>query len=370
MISIQHILHKKNNSTLFRVMLHIVLWIGYYLISYYFNTISLNLFSGTSYSWMEPIASTANLVLFYYPFMYMTWPIFIKEKKYVMGLFITIVQVLLYTVILEIEERQILLYCDECRQILIRIPQDLLGTNQQQLGAGIMSSFLSLGALYILIARLSPVIAIKIALDYAKEKTAAAELEKENLQLEFDLLQSQVNPHFLFNTLNNIHSLIVQQQNQQASNTVARLSGFLRHSLYETGQEYTLLSKEILLLQDYIELEKIRLNNTRVSFRVETDDACFTIAPLLFMPLVENAFKYNADSLPGDSFIDIKSIQEDKMLQFFITNNYDPGKRKPGGGIGLHNLKKRLQHYYAGKHSIDINDNNFVFEIKINIANE
>ncbi|RZJ56668.1 MAG: hypothetical protein EOO45_28500 [Flavobacterium sp.] len=209
--------------------------------------------------------------------------------------------------------------------------------------------------------------AIKLALDYAKERTNLIELEKENLQLEFNFLRSQVNPHFLFNTLNNIHSLIVQDRKEQASATVARLSGFLRHSLYESGKERMDLAKEIELLQDYIALEKVRLNKTSVHLETTTDGSPYALPPLLFMPLVENAFKYNADNLPTDSFINIYIEQEGKNLQFRIRNNYDAGKRGSGGGIGMQNLQKRLLHYYPGKHRLELRDEAGTYEVKISI---
>ncbi|RYY66136.1 MAG: hypothetical protein EOO13_16220, partial [Chitinophagaceae bacterium] len=196
MSTLHQVLDKKNKSPFVRTFLHILLWLTYWALGYYFNTISLNIFSATDLSWMEALSTTLNLLLFYYPFMYFTWPRLAKKKKYILFIVVFVLQLILFTVLFEIQERLLIEYCEACRQIIARIPQDLLGAHNQDLSSGILSSFLSLGTLYILIGKLSPVIAIKLALDYAKERTNLIELEKENLQLEFNFLRSQVNPHF------------------------------------------------------------------------------------------------------------------------------------------------------------------------------
>jgi hypothetical protein len=367
MISLTRLIQKKYSSKSFRVTLHAGFWLAYWGISYYFNTISFNIFANTPLAWQEPVFTVLNLLIFYYPFMYFTWPLLVKRKKYLAGVLLLFLQVVLYTVIYKVAERELTNHCVSCQEILAGLPSRFKpGVNQPLMGA-ILSAFLSLGIFYVLIARLSPVIAIKIALDFTRERTAAIELEKENLLLEFNFLKSQVNPHFLFNTLNNIHSLVVQDQKQQASATVAKLSGFLRHSLYESGRDSILLTKEIRLLEDYIELEKLRLNKTRVIMQAGTDDAEVQLPPLLFIPLVENAFKYTADNLPVDSFIDISIVLKEGYLRFHGRNNYDPMKRNATGGIGLQNLRKRLQHYYPGSHTIEITDMSNIYDIKIGI---
>lgn len=299
--------------------------------------------------------------------MYIIWPKFLRKRKYVVGLLFIFLQILIYTVLYELQERWLLVNCPSCAEILAQMPSGVKQSTEKPLLEGIVSSLFSLGILYVLIARLSPVIAIKISLDFIRERTAAIELEKENILLEFNFLKSQVNPHFLFNTLNNIHSLVVQERKQDASATIAKLSDFLRHSLYESGSDSIALSKEIKLLQDYIELEKLRLNKTDVRLFLDTNDHDVQLPPLLFMPLVENAFKYIADNLPVKSFIDIKIELKDDCLTFHIRNNYDPTKRNHAGGIGLKNLKKRLMNYYPQKHSIEITDIENIYEVKISI---
>ena len=367
MHALERFLKLKNNNRSFRVTVHVIFWLIYWLISYYFNTISLNIFASTPLAWLEPLCSIVNLLIFYYPLMYVVWPRFFRKGKYATGVLLLFMQVLAYTILYELQERMLITNCSSCADILAQMPASMNQGLRQTLFEGIMSSFLSLGIVYVLIARLSPVIAFKLSLDFTKERNAAIELEKENILLEFNFLKSQVNPHFLFNTLNNIHSLVVQERKQDASATIAKLSDFLRHSLYESGSETIPLSKEIKLLQDYIELEKLRLNKTEATLSANTNNTDVQLPPLLFMPLVENAFKYSADSLPVHSFIHINIEQNNNNLHFHIRNNYDPQKRNNPGGIGLKNLKKRLMNYYPGKHSIETTDIENTYDVKISI---
>ena len=365
---LERIVEKKNESQLTRLGLHVLFWLVYGLISFYFNTISLNIFSQTYLAWAEPVCNVINLVIFYYPFMYFTWPHLFRNKRYLWGILVVFIQLLLYTVLFEIQERWLIEGCVACQVILQKMPADMQQSVTQPLLQGIIGSLFTFGIVYVLIARLSPVIAIKLLFDYIKERTAAIELEKENILLEFNFLKSQVNPHFLFNTMNNIHSLVIQERNRDASATLTKLSDFLRHSLYDTGVERISLGKEIKLLEDYIELEKLRLNNTKVSFDSDSVDRDIQLPPLLFIPLVENAFKYVLDDAATSSFIQIRLSSEKEILFFEISNEYDKKKVQSSGGIGLKNLRKRLQNYFPGKHNFEIVDNGKHFTARISIS--
>jgi sensor histidine kinase YesM len=179
-------------------------------------------------------------------------------------------------------------------------------------------------------------------------------LEKQNLRLELDFLKSQVNPHFLFNTLNNIQSFIVQDEKMRSIELIGRLSEFMRFALYECDEEYIDLDKEISMLADYIELERVRCDD-RVSISLETsgDFDDYKIPPLLLMPFVENAFKHGANTQLGESWIKIQIKQEGNQLHLKVENDFveqpNPTSTKTGG-IGLANVKKRLQFYFPGKH--------------------
>lgn len=235
--------------------------------------------------------------------------------------------------------------CTPCLQQVKASNPEYYTFLQRPLGNIILARVLSGGSLYQLVIQLSLPIAIKIGRRYFLQTVQQLQLAKDNLQLEFNFLKSQVNPHFLFNTLNNIYSLVMAERKEQAAATLARLSGFMRYALYETGDEKIKLQKEAELLRDYVELEKLRLNETEVLFHFRADSDEGTLPPLLFMPALENAFKYTADEKGSRITVNIEANRG--VLNVAIENNFDSSTPKERGGIGLQNMQKRLQHYYG-----------------------
>lgn len=197
-------------------------------------------------------------------------------------------------------------------------------------------------------------------------------LEKQNLRLELDFLKSQVNPHFLFNTLNNIQSFIVQDEKMRSIELIGRLSEFMRFALYECNEEYIELSKEVDMLADYVELERVRCDDrVRIDFQTSGNFTGYRIPPLLLMPFVENAFKHGADDQLSDSWISIFIKELDGQLTLWVENNFveDAPKEERSGGIGLQNVKKRLKHYFPGNQDlqISINQNRYLAELNIRL---
>jgi LytS/YehU family sensor histidine kinase len=239
--------------------------------------------------------------------------------------------------------------CQPCMQRLAQYNPDYHRFLLRPLPNIILARITSGGSLYQLVLQLSLPVAVKLGRSYFRQTVQQLQLSKDNLQLEFNFLKAQVNPHFLFNTLNNIYSLVLAQRNDQAAATIGRLSGFMRYTLYETGEEKLSLQKEVQLLKDYVELEKLRLNETEVQFRFESDRDDYTLPPLLFMPALENAFKYSVDKKGSYIGVNIHALQG--VLNVEIRNSFDPHKEAAIGGIGLQNLQRRVKHYYGAKAS-------------------
>lgn len=196
------------------------------------------------------------------------------------------------------------------------------------------------------------------------------DLEKQNLRLELDFLKSQVNPHFLFNTLNNIQSYIVQDEKMKSIELIGRLSEFMRFALYECTEEYIEVTKEIDMLTDYVELERVRCDDRVViKFERAGDFSSYKIPPLLLMPFVENAFKHGADDQLSNSWIKISIVEQNGRLNLEVENNYSPSAipAEKTGGIGLENVKKRLKHYFSGKHDLQITTNGNTFLVNLNL---
>lgn len=202
---------------------------------------------------------------------------------------------------------------------------------------------------YTLVAGLS--VAIKMTDGWYRAESARKELEKSNYEAGLSNLKSQLNPHFLFNTLNNIYSLIALSP-EKAQQSVHELSKLLRYVLYENNQHFVPLTKELDFIHNYVELMRIRLSEhveIKTSIPAPPGEGIL-IAPLLFISLIENAFKHGV-SHSEPSFIDIRLTYEDNSIFFLISNSYFPKDTsdKSGSGIGLANLRKRLELLYPGE---------------------
>lgn len=196
-------------------------------------------------------------------------------------------------------------------------------------------------------------VAIKMTMNWYRTEAERRELEKGRAEAELKNLKNQLNPHFLFNTLNNIYSLIAFSP-ENAQHAVHDLSRLLRYVLYDNNQNFVPLMKEIEFVNNYIALMKIRLPE---HVKVDTDvyaESNIEIAPLLFISLIENAFKHGTSpSQPSFIRIELKTV-EDKMVICHIENSYFPKteRDKSGSGIGLENLHKRLALLYPGRYEL------------------
>ena len=196
------------------------------------------------------------------------------------------------------------------------------------------------------------------------------ELIKMNTELELNLLKSQINPHFLFNTLNNIYSLSLQKSDRSPE-MILKLSDLMRYMLYECNVPLIDLQREIQFLQDYIDLEKIRHGEkVEILFSVQGAPDGLKIPPLLLIPFVENAFKHGVNAQFGNAWVHINLLLENNQIVFEIKNNKPQTatqRNLNSSGIGIENAKKRLQLIYPNKHVLEINDLPATFHIKLSI---
>lgn len=194
-----------------------------------------------------------------------------------------------------------------------------------------------------------------------QEKQAQA-LLIENKQTELAFLRAQVNPHFLFNTLNNIYSL-VYQKSDKALFSLEKLTAILRYSLYQNVDKIS-LEKEIEMIENFIALERIRYPYPlTIDFEITGDLSTFRIPPLLLLPIVENAFKHGDMRLP----LDIKLETTTQQFDFSVKNHIRPKQKDSLGGIGLKNIKNRLELIYEKDYTLKINERDAVFEVILNI---
>jgi two-component system LytT family sensor kinase len=209
---------------------------------------------------------------------------------------------------------------------------------------------------------------------YFKEKRRSELLEKKQLESELMLLKSQINPHFLFNVLNSIYSLSLKKSDK-APEVILKLSDILRYMLYESRQDYVPVDKELQMLKDYIDIEKIRLTEKEaITLNIEKENNKGYIAPAMLISFIENAVKHGLDSRMKNAFVEVtvKIDEASDMLHFYCRNNYLPRMNNAlhtniVGGIGLENVRKRLELIYPGNHSLMIINENNIFEVNLTL---
>ena len=211
---------------------------------------------------------------------------------------------------------------------------------------------------------------VVLALQWGQQNNIILSLEKEKSQNELDLLKQQLNPHFFFNTLNNLYALSLQKSDKTPE-SILQLSELMRYTIYK-GQEKTVkLAQELDYITDYIQLQQIRLKKTlHFEFEKQISNDQVEIAPLLFIVFIENAFKHGIEPAEEAANLKLSLISNDKNLIFTAENSFDPEEIAKTRGIGLDNLKKRLELLYPGRYTLDFATigNIFKAELKLHFA--
>ncbi len=197
----------------------------------------------------------------------------------------------------------------------------------------------------------------------------ANEKETEHLKTELSLLRSQASPHFMFNVLNNMVAL-ARKQSAELEPSLIKFSSLMRYMLYETDEEKVSLESEAEYLQSYIDLQQQRLSRkAAVTVNICKGDKTYQIDPMLLIPFVENAFKHGTGFIENPH-IDIELKAKDKILYFGVSNKYDPALQQlkdKASGIGLTNVRRRLELLHPGKYTLDITKDNSVFTVLLQI---
>ncbi|WP_420385732.1 sensor histidine kinase [Roseivirga sp.] len=202
---------------------------------------------------------------------------------------------------------------------------------------------------------------------YVKERRLR-ELESTNLRVELDLLKGQINPHFLFNALNSIHVLI-RKDNEKAIETLEKFSDLLSHQIYDVKKEWVPLETEIKNLSNFIQLQELRFSNhVNVQWQVNGEPTGLKVPPMLFLNFVENAFKHGVSNKEEMTKVEVLLDIRESYLEFSCINSVtDEGLRHEGEGLGLSNVRRRLELLYPGKHQLEIEKNAQEFSVNLQI---
>ncbi|MFK7775525.1 MAG: sensor histidine kinase [Saprospiraceae bacterium] len=191
-------------------------------------------------------------------------------------------------------------------------------------------------------------------------------LQAEKGKAELALLKSQINPHFFFNTLNNLYGLTVEKSDQ-APEVVLKLADMMRYTIYKGKEDFVSIKDEVKYLENYIELHKIRFQKkVKIDFTKQINEDV-KVAPLLFIILLENAFKHGVEKMTEDAYIHLDLKADASKINFAIENNFEETKSKKEKGIGLDNLKKRLEYMYPKNHKLAIDKHPKIYRASLNI---
>lgn len=328
-------------------LLHIGAWLVIFLGWHFFRYEDYRRYEGMG--WWISFVKVADLALMVYITNYLLIPQFLYKKKYaVFGLLF---------VVLVFTSSILKMYVEVT---LMNISTKNIWNNfKDRIYDNVIPHFLlvSTGA------------AIKLLTDYARAQRRLGEMAKEKAETELNFLKSQINPHFLFNSLNSIYFLI-DKKNTDARQTLLQFSDMLRYQLYDCNASTIAIEKEVRFLEDYIRLQKLRKDQQyEVDVNVSQEVKGFSITPLLLIPLVENAFKHISHHHDARNFVHVELKRMNGTFSFTVENSKDDHQRitEPAGGIGLTNVKRRLELLYPGKHELSIDNSETKFKVALNI---
>jgi len=224
-------------------------------------------------------------------------------------------------------------------------------------------------------AAMTLAMSIKLGKNWLETEKRQHRLEKEKLEAELKYLKSQINPHFLFNTINSIFALIPRNPDL-ASESLATFSDMLRYQLYECNDETIALSKEVEFISNFIDLEQLRLNtrHTHMQFDIRNHTSNGqTIAPFILIPFIENAFKHVSKGKGQKNFITMDLSTDDAGLRLYLSNSTENKERKPeeltqNGGIGLKNVQRRLNLIYNERYRLHLETKDHTFSVNLEIV--
>ena len=341
-----------SSSKLLRIALHIFFWICVFAFyTFFYGRLSNNFY----YSFVHLIYTSPLYIGATYITLYIIIPKFLLKKRY-KEFVISSVYMVLGVAYLEI----LIIIC------LIVLPVNVVPLKwSAPINLDSLDIYLRLIGIYIVVFLAS---SIKLLKHWYTMQKKNQQLIKEKLEAELNMLKSQVHPHFLFNTLNNLYALTLKKSDK-SPDVVLKLSDILDFMLYHSNKDFVELEREIKLVNNYIDLEKLRHSDRlQIDFEIDGDTKNKHIAPMVIFPLVENCFKHGAGSTNQKSWIKLLLQISSDSLNFTAENSKINKPAEKKGGLGLVNLRKRLDLIYPDNYELDIIETDSIFTATLNLS--
>ncbi len=344
------------NRRKIRILYHILFWIGIaFLLPIWYNS------SYSKYYIKNLIAILIGLPGFiiglYFIVYYLVPKLLLKKKRYIQFIVIYFALMILFTLHDILISRYIFLPLVEPEYIM-KYETYMFRPNHMFRVFVMMQS-----QIFIFIA-------LKYLKNYVENYFEKEQLKSKMVETELSMLKGQIHPHFLFNTLNNIYTLSLEGDNRSVSESIEKLSEFLRYTIYECKNKFISLKKEINIIENYINLEKLRYSNLDINISIPENINFIYVVPLLYFTFIENAFKHGTSKSTKHKWIDVKLEISNGNIIFTVKNSKSKKTQTDtlnySNGIGLLNARKRLD-LYLGKdnHKLEIKDQNDLYEIRL-----
>ena len=350
----------------FIILLHLGFWVCYFIVI----VIMLSVYYRSSMYGSAPnsrmMIAFQNILLFafvpsflsFYLYYFILFPKYLQQKKFLQSIIIGLLISAGVAVIAYILHRFLI----ETGHV---VDMDQGGKNGRSTAGRVIVIMTFIGSVCGVVA-----LVIKGFITWFNEIKLKQALKEKNHEMELALIKSKLDPHLLFNTINNIDALIIKDA-VEASNYLNKLSDIMRFMLYETMADKILLSQEIAYIEKYIALQKIRTANVNyIHFTVSGDIGNKFIAPMIFIPFIENAFKHTTNK-KLENAITVNILITDKKIKMVCENKFDskPKVQSMDSGLGNELIQKRLQLIYPDKHLLEINKNNELYSVHLTINN-
>ncbi|MFB9843076.1 sensor histidine kinase [Mucilaginibacter ginsenosidivorans] len=356
-------------SKLIGVMIQILVWVVFALVLFFYQPYLSNIDVPYQF-WLKQVIILSMLVVAYYINSIVLVPRFLLKN--LTGYYFMIIALLFVVIIFVTAQVDKSLHVHQLMDTAFHKRWEMMNEGKHgppKPGKGGRGGLDTIGiAIIALVLGIST--SVTTIQKWQKDKQEREELEKDKVTSELSFLKAQINPHFFFNTLNNIYALTVVDADV-AGKAIHQLSRMMRYLLYDTQSGHTMLSQEIAFVKDYISLMQLRLTDVvKVNIDTPSDLKDEPIAPMIFLPFVENAFKHGV-SATQDSHVDIIIWQRDKVLDLTVKNsimNDNSISLDTNSGIGLVNTKRRLDLLYPGKYKLDISEANASNEYTVHLT--
>jgi len=353
-----------NKISVVEIIIHLLLWVSLpiFLAQTQYNMSIGSIFYTQDEFYNIPLiyGTICNALLFYL-LVFVVIPYYFSRNKYLHGILFSL---LLYILISLFE-----LLLD---YIIITLIYSATDTERifSNSGTFLYISNFEINILFLIIA-----IAYRFSKDWFKSEEVKHQLMEEKLSSELQFLKSQINPHFLFNTLNNLFGMARQAKAIPVADGIAKLSNLMRYMLFDSEIDKVPIKKEIKYINDYIDLQKLRIkstNNINIDFHILNDSPELKIAPLILIPFVENAFKHGISSQNrSEIIIELKTIGNKVDFNVRnIINKLRSNRNDESSGFGLKNVEKRLNLIYPNKHLLNINVEDDFYTVSLTIDTE